>query len=80
MGEKGKGEFALDLKDEVVRGSIVLQDGESMWPPHAMFLLSPSPPKPKATVKPPEQSRFKQSEKIEVWRTSLIAGKFTCTV
>ena len=33
-----KGQFFVDMEDEVVRGSIVLQDGKLMWPP-------PPPPK-----------------------------------
>lgn len=28
-----KGQFFVDMEDEVVRGSIVLRDGELMWPP-----------------------------------------------
>ena len=31
IGEKGH--FHIDLEDEVVRGSLVLKDGEKMWPP-----------------------------------------------
>ena len=31
IGEKGH--FHIDLEDEVVRGSIVVKDGEKMWPP-----------------------------------------------
>jgi len=54
----GKGEFAINLKDEVVRGSIVLQDGEMMWPPPAIEMPAPAPHKPKEVVKPPEQSPF----------------------
>ena len=34
-----KGQFYVDLEDEVVRGSIILKDGKMMWPP-------PPPPKP----------------------------------
>lgn len=67
MGEKGKKEFVIDLKDEVVRGSIVLQDGKMMWPPPALDLPLPSPPKPKAIVKPPEQSPFSAA----AWETGL---------
>ena len=44
MGPKGN--FYVDLEDEVVRGSIILQDGKLMWPP-------PPPPKqPEATTQP----------------------------
>lgn len=76
MGEKGKGEFVIDLEDEVVRGSIVLQDGKMMWPPPALDLPLPSPPKPKALVKPPEQSPFSAA----AWESGLTTGTFTCTV
>ena len=59
MGEKGEREFVIDVKD-VVRGSIVLQDGKLVWPPSALEVPAPnSPPKPKGIVKPPElQSPF----------------------
>ena len=29
----GKGRFHIDLEDEVVRGSIILKDGQKLWPP-----------------------------------------------
>jgi proton-translocating NAD(P)+ transhydrogenase len=57
--EAGTVEFMVDLEDEVVRGSIVLQDGELKWP--APNPPQPSPPqasKPKGIVKPPEASPF----------------------
>ncbi len=39
------GQFHIDLEDEVVRGSIILKDGQKMWPP-------PPPPKlPEAEIK-----------------------------
>lgn len=41
MGPKGT--FHLDMQDEVVRGSIILQDGQLMWPP-------PPPPKQPETT------------------------------
>jgi len=49
----GKGEYTLDLNDEVVRGSIVLHQGELMWPP---------PPKPAAA---PTAAPKTQTAKIE---------------
>lgn len=52
----GKGEFAIDLNDDVVRGSIVLQDGKMMWPPPPIEMPAPSAPKQKGLVKPPEQT------------------------
>ena len=66
----GKGEFAIDLKDEVVRGSIVLQDGEMMWPPPRVEVSPPAPPKPKQLVKPPEQSPLNAT----MWETGLTAS------
>ena len=68
MGDKGKKEFAIDVKDDVVRGSIVLQDGKLVWPPPQLEV--PSPPKPKAIVKPPEQSPFSAA----AWGTGLTTG------
>jgi NAD(P) transhydrogenase len=43
IGEKGH--FHIDLEDEVVRGSIVIKDGEKMWPP----------PPPKVVAQPEQQ-------------------------
>lgn len=40
----GKESFAVNLEDEVVRGSIVMQDGKMLWPP-------PPPPAPIVTAK-----------------------------
>lgn len=67
MGEKGKQEFVIDLKDDVVRGSIVLQDGKMMWPPPKIEVPAPAPPKPKELVKPPEQSPLNAA----AWETGL---------
>ena len=66
----GKGEFAIDLKDEVVRGSIVLQDGKMMWPPPATEMPAPSPSKPKEIVKPPEQTPLAAA----AWESGLTAS------
>jgi NAD(P) transhydrogenase subunit alpha len=41
------GELAVDLEDEVVRGSIVLAEGKMMWPPP----LPPAPPEPGVPTK-----------------------------
>lgn len=38
-----KGEFAIDYKDEAVRGALVLDDGTVTWPPPP-----PPPPSPEA--------------------------------
>ncbi|KAF5398139.1 Nadp transhydrogenase, partial [Paragonimus heterotremus] len=45
-----KDRFYLNLEDEVVRGSLVLHDGELIWPPPAPPTPVASPPKP--TPKP----------------------------
>jgi NAD(P) transhydrogenase subunit alpha len=41
----GAASYKIDLADEVVRGSLVLRDGELLWPPAA-------PPKPAAPAQP----------------------------
>ena len=46
----GGGGYHIDLDDEVVRGCIVLQDGELLWP--APKKASPPPPKKKAEPAP----------------------------
>lgn len=43
------GELAVDLDDEVVRGSIVLAEGKMMWPPPAP--VAPPPPEPGVPTK-----------------------------
>jgi NAD(P) transhydrogenase subunit alpha len=45
----GASHFHLDLADEVVRGALVLRDGELMWPPPPRP-PAPLPPDPKAVV------------------------------
>ena len=41
------GELAVDLEDQVIRGSIVLAEGKLMWPPP----LPPAPPEPGVPTK-----------------------------
>jgi len=59
MTSEDKGGFFIDLEDEVVRGSIVLKEGEMLWP-------APKPePKP-AAAKPkpaPQPEKAKEPEK-----------------
>ena len=43
-----KGHYNLNLEDEVIRGSLVHQDGKLMWPPPAV--AAPPPPPPKAAA------------------------------
>ena len=40
--------FHIDLEDEIVRGALVLRDGEIVWPPPAR----PSPPAPAVDARP----------------------------
>jgi NAD(P) transhydrogenase subunit alpha len=47
----GASHFQLDLADEVVRGALVLREGELLWPPPARPPL-PLPPEPKVVVPP----------------------------
>jgi NAD(P) transhydrogenase subunit alpha len=44
-----KGELAVDLDNEVVRGAIVLAEGKMMWPPPAP--AAPPPPEPGVPTK-----------------------------
>ena len=53
------GQYHIDLEDEVVRGSIVLKDGQMMWPP-------PPPPKqPEPEVKETTPTPVVQAEVVE---------------
>ena len=49
-----KGQFGIDLNDEVQRGSLVLHKGDLIWPPPAPA----APPTPK-----PEQAAAEKKEK-----------------
>ena len=53
------GQYHIDLEDEVVRGSIILKDGQMMWPP-------PPPPKqPETEVKETTPTPVVQAEVVE---------------
>lgn len=70
MGEKDH--FNVDLEDDVVRGSIVLDQGKMMWPPPAPATSPVAPTeaaKQKPVVKPPEMSPF-QSKMYEAGGTA----------
>lgn len=43
----GKNEFVINLKNEVTRGSIILDKGELLWPPPPGSMPGPPAPKPK---------------------------------
>ncbi|XP_044268563.1 NAD(P) transhydrogenase, mitochondrial-like [Tribolium madens] len=49
MGEKNH--FRINLADEVVRGSIILQEGKMLWPPPAPVVAPPPPPVKKTESK-----------------------------
>ncbi|EFA03278.1 NAD(P) transhydrogenase, mitochondrial [Tribolium castaneum] len=49
MGEKNH--FRINLADEVVRGSIILQEGKLLWPPPAPVGPPPPPPVKKTETK-----------------------------
>ncbi len=57
----GASHFHLDLADEVVRGALVLREGELLWPPPARppIVLPPAPKavaaKTPSAIRPPEQ-------------------------
>ena len=65
MGPKGA--FHLDMEDEVVRGSIILQDGKLMWPP---------PPPPAQPAAPPTQ----QPEAIKANTETTAVTPFNATM
>ena len=48
MGPKGA--FHIDLEDEVVRGSIIVQGGKMLWPPPPPPEAAAPPPPPKETA------------------------------
>lgn len=52
LGEKDH--FHVNLEDEVVRGSIILDQGKLLWPPPPPKTV-PAPPPPKEVAKKPEE-------------------------
>ena len=62
----GQGHFNIDLEDEVVRGSIVLKDGQKMWPP----------PPPKEV---PQQQQ-QQQQPVPVVQAEVIEDPFNSTL
>ncbi len=58
----GASHFHLDLADEVVRGALVMRDGEVLWPPPARPpVVLPPAPKPIAAKVPPHAAAPKTS-------------------
>jgi NAD(P) transhydrogenase len=77
-----KGYYDVDLQDEVVRGSIIVQDGEKLWPPPTVIQptpVSPSPSPTKVAVKVempvvnPFNETLKTSTLITAGLSSLLA-------
>ncbi|KAK9879808.1 hypothetical protein WA026_006867 [Henosepilachna vigintioctopunctata] len=69
--------FHINLKDEVVRGSIVLNQGELMWPPPPLSVSltpPPSPPKPKTAAE-----KLKEKQKNEDPLLATVKDSLMCT-
>ena len=63
----GKGHFHIDLEDEVVRGSLVLKDGDKMWPP----------PPPKEVPQPEQQQ---QQQPVPVVQAEVVDSPYGATL
>jgi len=62
LDDMGRAEgYKVDLDDVVVRGAIVLKEGEMLWP--APKLPTPSPPKPAAAPEPVAAAAKKEEKK-----------------
>ncbi|MCB9566116.1 MAG: Re/Si-specific NAD(P)(+) transhydrogenase subunit alpha [Myxococcales bacterium] len=62
LDDMGKNDgFKVNLEDVVVRGALVLKDGEMMWPPPK--IADPSPPKPKPSATPAADAHKAKEEK-----------------
>ncbi len=74
FGEKDH--FDIDLEDEVVRGSIVLKDGQMMWPPPPPKEppQAPAPPKPKAALEVEPVNPFTEKMRSSVSYTAGLAS------
>jgi NAD(P) transhydrogenase subunit alpha len=62
----GASHFHLDLADEVVRGALVLRDGELLWPPPKPAVMPPAPTK----VTPPKIAPAAHDKKAEASKGS----------
>jgi NAD(P) transhydrogenase subunit alpha len=58
----GAKSFHIDLEDEVVRGAIVLRDGELLWPPPRREAPKPPPQKERALPVEAQKSHKKSEE------------------
>ena len=73
FGEKDH--YYLSMEDEVARGSIILKEGEMMWPPPV--IQDPSPPAVKAQVElapPPPPNYFAITMKDSLMYTAGLGG------
>jgi len=68
----GASHFHLDLADEVVRGALVLRNGELLWPPPARPPVV-LPPDPKVTAKPVAVAHEAKAEKKSGLAGSIMA-------
>ncbi|XP_055532528.1 NAD(P) transhydrogenase, mitochondrial-like [Wyeomyia smithii] len=71
MSEKDS--FVIKLEDEVVRGSMVLQNGNLMWPPPVIAVSAKPPPAVAAPVvktEPPPSNVFNDTLKTSLMYTS----------
>jgi NAD(P) transhydrogenase subunit alpha len=71
--------WTIDLEDEVTRGSLVLNQGELVWPPPKKAPPPPPPvkdPEPQAVVKTPPEEVAKPAPKPDsgAWRWAIGAG------
>jgi NAD(P) transhydrogenase subunit alpha len=72
----GASHFHLDLADEVVRGALVLRDGELLWPPPARPPVV-LPPDPKLAVKTVAAAHAKPAPKksgVAGWLFTIVAA------
>lgn len=72
MSAGEQGHYHLNMEDEVIRGSIVHQDGTLMWPPPVPS-APPAPPasaKPKEIITAPEKTPWQSA----VQETGLVTG------
>lgn len=75
IGEKNH--FDIRLDDEVVRGSIVLKEGELMWPPPQVSVSAAPPPAPakQTAIKAPEPvNPFNNTLKSSLMYTGGLSG------
>jgi len=75
MGTKNY--FDVDLNDEVVRGSIILKEGNLLWPPPSPVQPPIAPVKPKEVVKQVVQDPWKSTLKDVTFASAALTGLLT---